>query len=369
MELLQIVPMLPPAVSGVGDYALLLARELLVGHGVRTHFLCGDPGWRGQEENVAPFPGEAVADHSVPALLAGLKNAASCQAVLLHYVGHGYEKRGCPFWLVRALEHWKHRNGDTRLIVLFHEVSGSGPVWTSGFWTAGIQTSLAQRLARLGDSLRITTEVAAKRVRAMLPAGSGKPVRVQPVFSTLGEIATPLPYHERTRQMIVFGGVGWRRAAYTRHRETLEDVCQRLRIEKVIDIGVPVGLRPNLSVPFVEAGVLPAGEASELLSRSSTGFFTYPVLHIGKSTIFAAYCAHGLLPVTFAENALPGDAGLSPAKHFLAGTSWISCDEATLTGIAASAHLWYQQHRLREHARGIHDSLLQPEPIATPASF
>ena len=357
MELLQIVPMLPPTISGVGDYALLLARELQASHSVQTRFLCGDPGWCGQEEHVAPFPSEAVEARNAAALLKALEKTSACQAVLLHYVGHGYEPRGCPFWLVQALEQWKHQAGRTRLIVLFHEVSGTGPVWTSGFWTAGLQTALAKRLARLGDSLRITTEIAAQRVRAMLPAGSGTQVRVQPVFSTMGE-PTALPaFQERDRQMIVFGGTGWRRDAYTRYLPSLQSACRHLQIERVIDIGKPISVRPALAVPYVEAGVLPAREASALMLGSVSGFFTYPVLHLGKSTIFAAYCAHGMVPSTIPENRLFGDRGLQPSLQFLISDDQRSHDENGLAKLATAAHIWYRQHRLTMHASEIYQNL------------
>ncbi len=356
-ELLQIVPMLPPAISGIGDYALLLARELQAEHGVETRFLNADPAWRGSEPFVAPFAGNAVEERSAAALLRALERASSCQTVLLHYVGHGYEKRGCPFWLVRAMEQWRLRSR-ARLIVLFHEVSGKGPIWTSGFWTESLQKSLARRLAQLADSLRITTEVTARRLRAMLPANSKIPLRVQPVFSTMGEPSTLPAFQERDRQMIVFGGGGWRRSAYSRYLSSLQQACRQLRIEKVIDIGTPIGLRPDLSVPFVEAGVLPAREASELMLKSTAGFFMYPVLHIGKSTIFAAYCAHGMIPVTIAENAVSGDEGLHFGKHFLVIPASSPIDEANLSEVAAAAHGWYQQHRLSIHAQEIAQAAL-----------
>ncbi len=157
--------------------------------------------------------------------------------------------------------------------------------------------------------------------------------------------------------MIVFGGTGWRRDAYTRHLPSLQDACRRLRVEKVIDLGVPTVVRPALPVPFVEAGALPGREASELMRRSLGGFFTYPVPHIGKSTIFAAYCAHGLVPVTFPGNHLPGDQGLRAGRHFLEadGARWP--DENGLAELAGAAHLWYQQHCLAVHASEIHADL------------
>ena len=356
MNLLQIVPMLPPSISGVGDYALLLARELAASHRVQTRFLNGNPDWRGSAESMAPFPAAAVSKRNARALLEGLKNASSCQAILLHYVGYGYARRGCPFWLARALEVWKRRTRG-RLIVLFHEVSGSGPIWTSGFWTSGVQDWLAKRLAQLADRSIVTTEIAAQRLRAMLPADAAATVGTLAVFSTLGEPIAALAYGQRQPQMVVFGSANWRQEAYTRYLPELKEACARLRIERVVDIGAPVSSRPDLSVPFVEAGVLAASEASTLMSQSRAGFFTYPIAHIGKSTIFAAYCAHGMTPVTIAANLLDGDENLRPNSHFLAGVASPAADEATLAAVASAAQLWYQQHRLEIHACRMFDAL------------
>jgi hypothetical protein len=50
MNILQIVPRLPPAIDGVGDYALNLARQLRQDFSIHTHFLVCDPNWNGKTE-------------------------------------------------------------------------------------------------------------------------------------------------------------------------------------------------------------------------------------------------------------------------------------------------------------------------------
>jgi cobalamin biosynthesis protein CbiG len=72
MELIQIVPYLPPAHEGVGGYAAALARELRERLGVESRFVTGDPA-----------PGSTV---------------------LLHYANYGYQTRGCPGAEPAALE-------------------------------------------------------------------------------------------------------------------------------------------------------------------------------------------------------------------------------------------------------------------------
>lgn len=355
MELVQIVPALPPALNGVGDYATLLAGELRAAHGVKSRFAVGDPAWRGSGGGDA----ETVRARSAGELERLLPDGAG--NVLLHYVGYGYATRGCPFWLADGLERWKRREARGRLIVLFHETYATGPVWSSAFWTSPAQQSIAKRLARLADARQMTTTVAADELRAVLREPlSG--LRIVPVFSNLGEPAGLTPLAQRRRQMIIFGSRSWRAEAYTRDLPDLCDVCRRLEIERIIDIGAPCGVDPNavkLPVPVVATGPLSAAEASARFAESFAGFFNYPVPFLAKSGIFAAYCAHRLLPVTWARNRGPNGDGLVANTHFLAAPGAAPHDN---DAIAAAAHTWYAGHRLAVHAEGIYQQMQPSAP-------
>jgi hypothetical protein len=103
MEITAIVPRLPPAVDGVGDYGLNLAQQMCQDFGIITNFVIGDANWSG-EAVIEGFTVKQVADCSRTALLELLPNLNDInQTLLLHYVGYGYAKRGCPVWLVAAL--------------------------------------------------------------------------------------------------------------------------------------------------------------------------------------------------------------------------------------------------------------------------
>lgn len=47
IKIIQIVPQLPPAINGLGDYALNLARQLRQDFAIETHFVVGDHSWTG----------------------------------------------------------------------------------------------------------------------------------------------------------------------------------------------------------------------------------------------------------------------------------------------------------------------------------
>lgn len=347
MDLIQIVPTLPPAVSGVGDYATLLARELLARHGVGTRFIVGgDPGWD-SPSTVAPFPAVAVASRSAGALRRLLDGSG---VVLLHYVPYGYAHRGCPFWLVDAVERWKRAAGSSgRLLLCFHEVYAFGPPWGSAFWAHPFQRWLAARLARAADARRMTTSVASRELRSTLGRQENLPTTIVPVFSTLGELADPPPSAARERQIVVFGSRPVREEVYT-HAAALEAFCARHDIRRLVDVGAPIsgGVRLGGGVEVHETGVLPAADALALFSRSLAGYFSYPAPYLGKSSTFAAYCAHRMVPVTFAGNVGAED-GLRAGEHYLAGTG----NDASFDAIADAAYAWYRTHRLQAQAEDV----------------
>lgn len=347
MELVQLVPALPPSFSGVGDFAVLLARELLARHGTGTRFVVGDPAWDSPAA-VPPFPAAAIPARTPDALRAALEETSG--TVLLHYVSYGYAPRGCPFWLVDALERWKQQRATPprRLLVLFHEVYASGPPWSSAFFTSPFQQWLAARLARLADARRITTTISRRELSRILGRGRDLPTTIAPVFSTLGEPADPPPLSAREPQVVVFGSRPVREAVYAR-AEALAAFCARHEIARVVDVGTPISGGVRLAgIDVQEAGALPAPEASALLTRSLAGYFNYPSPHLGKSTIFAAYCAHRMVPVTFPGNHA-SEESLRAGEHYLEGVG----ERATFDAVADAGHAWYHAHRLHVHADDI----------------
>ncbi len=367
MELVQIVTSLPPDFSGVGDFSLLLAREMLTRHGVGTRFVVGDPGWNAPDA-VAPFAAGAVAARTSEALRERLAAAIAPDAtVLLHYVGYGYAHRGCPFWLVDGLERWKRDAGPAaRLIVIFHETFASGPPWSSVFWTNPFQRRLVARLARIADARRITTTSGLHELSGTLRRGEHLPTTVAPVYSNVGEPLGLPPAGDRAWQVVVFGSRPVRAQVYA-NPAALEAFCARHDIRRVVDVGVPLPGERRLDGAEVHvAGALPAPEASALFAQSLAGYFDYNAPFLGKSSIFAAYCAHGMVPVTFPANRDAGE-GLRAGEHYLAGAD----DPAPFDAVSRAAHAWYREHRLETHARDVYQlvtspaSTLPPKPLSS----
>jgi hypothetical protein len=356
MDIISIVPRLPPATDGLGDYALRLARELQLSIGIESRFIVCDPEWSGRDE-VEGFLANRLKDRSADYLKSSLTSHQPFSAVLLHYVGYGYARRGAPVWLIDGLEKWHTGSSEARLLTMFHEIYASGPIWTSSFWLSSLQKHLAARLSRLSDACLTSRQGYADILNA-LSRNKHSSIATLPVFSNIGEPEqTPPLLKDRKRHLVIFGGRSNRLRVYENSLMMLERVCRALAIEKVIDVGPSAGLRDTQvnGIPLVQMGQQPAAEISALLSDAVAGFFDYRTAYLAKSTIFAAYSAHRLIPVSASCDAAQVD-GLEAGKHY-----WITnSQEKTLSladgqEIADNAYAWYQTHRLSEHVKMLVD--------------
>ena len=348
MEILQIVPKLPPAISGVGDYALLLARRLRAAHDIRTSFIVCDPSCEvGQD--LDGFSVDRIDTRRPDDLERRIGAPGMPATVVLHYVGYGYQKRGCPFWLVRGLESWKKRDADRRLLVMFHELYASGPCWRSSFWTSPLQRGLVKSLALLSEHCVTNQRVSRESLEGMTLRPESH-FSVLPVFSNVGEPDLPACLAGREPRMIVFGSAAWRRQAYHEQSGALVHACRELGITEVADIGPRCGDIPKLAVRCATKGSLPAELVGREMRNARAGFFTYPAPCLGKSSIFAAYAAHGLLPVTYAENSAENKDGVRPNEHYLPVSPSYRCNAQHVENVAREAHAWYEGHEMSVQA-------------------
>jgi hypothetical protein len=362
MSIIAIVPRLPPAIDGVGDYALQLATQLSQDFGVNTQFVVADPAWRGPD-GLEGGSSQAISMRAKQPLLRLMHGLTTNRLpttqpiVLLHYVPHGYARKACPVWLVAALKQWRQQSNG-RLITFFHELYALDwhRPWSSDFWLSPVQQSLAGCLSQLSDLCLTSTERYIGQIQ-QLSRGKQRDVPLLPIFSNVGEPAEVRPLAERQRTLIIFGQRHSKGGIY-KHETLLQTISSSLHIEQILDIGPRTGLAPAAigKIPIQELGELPATDISQLLSQSLAGFLTYDPRRLSKSGIFAAYCAHGLLPINSQSLASTVD-GLQPGVHY-----WAS-DRASLLNlelgqaIAHQAHTWYQQHNLKTHAQTLYQCL------------
>ena len=344
MRVLQIVPGLGHRAEGVGAHARSLAAALAEGHGIDCVLLSGSPG----DAALAP-PVRAVAARTPDALVRALGAAAggreSSLTVLLHYANYGYQTRGCPAWLATGLERWVAGAAGRRLVTIFHEVVASGPPWRSSFWLHPVQRRIAGRVARASAALTTSLTRYELLLRRL---GATAPIEVTPVFSTIGEPGEVPSASARQPWIVVFGGPGTRRRAYGPQEPALRSVCRSLGIRRIVDVGPPIaGLPPSVAgVPVDALGIVPDHEVRRALARSVAGFLPYPPPFLAKSTVFAALCCHGTVPICSWKSVRPAppDGGEPPWIH-PETVARLTPDD--LASASRRARSWYADHDLR----------------------
>jgi Glycosyl transferase 4-like domain len=355
VRLIQIVPELPPAVGGVGDYASLLAKELSR-LGIRTTFVVPERQRQAQPERPPDLP-EASPVWPRPEALAHRLDALCPDAVLVHYSGYGYAKRGAPVWLVQGLRRWKAGAPGRRLVVMFHELWAYGPPWRSSFWTHPVQRALVAALLRLADNYLTSTDLYARRLRRLAPHRS--PVAVLPVPSNIGEPGELPPFEAREPLAVVFGRPGMRARVY-RHFEAFLPALRAARIEAVLDLGPPLEGRAadEPALPVTRCGYLEPASASAMMLRARFGLLDYPLDFAAKSGIFAAYAAHGVVPLM--RGTLGGDGdSLRHELNIVHTGAPLPELQSNAPSMAAAANLWYHEHRL-EHTAACFARALDP---------
>ena len=301
-------------------------------------------GWRLNEADVRA----SSLSERLLALQAG--RAAPC-VLVLHFSGYGYASRGLCAWLLRELEGARAALGRSfKLVSVFHELYATGPPWRSAFWTRPSQARIAMRLARLSDAVWTNTSLhAAWLARQAQPAAG---VHVAPVFSNVGECGPVLNLAaDRAPVMVVFGGTSTRLRACHAARGRRVQLAE-LGIEEVVEAGPGSAAWSAGPLPARHAGLLSAPELSALLQNARFGLLDYESRHLGKSSVFAAYAAHGCCAInTNAE--LESAEGLVPQHHYhgFAAAHAARHDLQDWTHMAQEAHRWYSQHSLAEQAQ------------------
>jgi len=342
-----IVPRLPPAVDGLGDYGLCLSKEMSLKHAVDSSFIVGDPAWK-NENFSEKFNVHVVNARSAPSLFLLLPQEKDA-VVLLHYVGYGYAKRGCPFWLLKALIQWKKEHAERKLITMFHELYAFGPIWTSQFWSSPLQRMIVHRLGRLSNSF-VTSRESYADILARYTGDSRNSIPVLPVFSNIGEPEKTPDLSQRKNRIVIFGNRVAKERVYQNSLAQLSQLCRQMDIEEILDIGPLSETHPDeiAGRKIQYLGTLSSEKISELLMESRFGFINYPTGYLGKSGIFAAYSSHRMLVWSAPWKNQVTDA-VREGKHYLSSEAEYSRAE-DFQNIANNAREWYEEHRLSKHA-------------------
>jgi predicted heme/steroid binding protein len=177
------------------------------------------------------------------------------------------------------------------------------------------------------------------------------PITVQPVFSNVGEPEHLAPLSGREPSLVVFGSPSTRRralAALPPYAEALG----RQGISEILEVGAGEATpwtAIGLKVRFL--GRMEKPDLRALLERTAYGLIEYPSKYLGKSGVFAAYCAYGCVVLNVSDAADESD-GLQAGVHFvnLSRSASLTNDVRAREAMALVAKAWYEGHALSRQA-------------------
>ncbi len=341
--LIQVVPQLKPGRCGVTDHVIQLASELKCAFGIGSAFVV----LNSNERCDLPYPIIYCDQENLLESCLALSEGGP-GAVLVHVSGYGYSPDGAPTRLADALSRVRE-NGSFDIAAFFHEISATGAPWTSAFWHTHRQQRAIRKIAEQCDLMVTNMDAHAQWLERETKRRPGAPIRLLPVLSTIGEARDRTPLAKRTATMTVFGLPGTRQRAF-RELSRLAGFLNALRIDNIIDIGAGSDFPDKLhGITVRHRGELDVLEIAEGLSQSTFGYLSYTPSYLAKSSIFAAYCSHGTIPVIATPFAGELD-GLRDGVHLLSPKTVDAASASGLERCSIQAWDWYTGHRIHVHA-------------------
>lgn len=306
----------PAASGGVHDYANEIAHRT---GAARAVFECGD-------------------------LRAIGGRCQGYRSIYLQMSGYGYHDRGVPLALLAWLE--RQKAAGIRIGTFFHELYAFGPAWTSSFWLSPAQRYVAARCAAL-SAFWITNRQAS--ADWLLRWSAPRPHTVLPTPSNVGELEC-LPVRKQP-WLVVFGSPELRERVYRLAGPAMFDWAGRNGV-LIHDIGAPI-TAPDiagrlLSQAITRHGRLEPGHVSRLLADAAFGVLAYPVAYAAKSSVLAAYCAHGVCPILLSQHH-PAVDGLRIGENYVGDFETLDMKVGGWSEVASAAFEWYRPHRMQCH--------------------
>ncbi|MEQ9623765.1 hypothetical protein [Coleofasciculus chthonoplastes] len=352
MKIIQILPKQPFfSGGGVSGYALTLAEQLRKEHTILTTFLsyseldCHNniPEEIAEDDFCCFQVNRQDPEHFYSLLLALLEEGA--KAIILHYIP-GY------YYLLKPLQEIK-KQYKSKLLIMFHE--GISPKGIKGNIKDAVRSILtskddkmrgaAREFAKIADTV-LTSNAA---YQSVLKRWVDAPICIS-ISSNIGEPQYIPPLEERNRRMIVFGAAPTRKRVYQKSLDQLLTSCHNLGVEEIYDIGSgEINLPEFKEIKLHKIGEQPSEIISELMLNSWAGFIDYYPPYLSKSSIWAAYCSHGLIPVC-SNGSYSGSDGLEVNKNYCVPNDRMkNLNFIELQSIAQAAYKWYNNHSLEKN--------------------
>ena len=339
LKLAILSPAFPSAINGLGDYSNMLGLEIKRQLPATEIYYLGLP--QIEQVNLVNYFTIKTNDNSLCKSI----SENLIDVLFINYSNYGYQKKGIPVWLIKQVALLQKKG--IKIITFFHEVYASGKVWQSVFWLHQLQKKLFRSLYHLSDAAFCSNQ----RVLTIIQSETedkGEKAKNIGLFSNITEPDILIPWVERKRVAVVFGSYGRRKLVYDKIL-AINSFCKQNNIDSIIDIGCGEFNTQwqQIQVPVTPKGLLSNTEIATILRNVQFGFIDYATSLLGKSGIFAAYAAYGIVPINFSEDREQAMDGLIVSKYFFKPNGSITifnCD---------AIYKWYQSHNINNHTKTI----------------
>lgn len=353
-----ILPQLPPAHCGLGDYSMILLTEMhldpppriLVRHGAAATRVAHP------ELDVEQLPG------TQDGLVVRLRELRA-KRVFVQYVAQGFQSRGCPLWFLAALRNWRRETPDRRLVIMFQELWFDPPWWKPDWLLQKCHRAALRRLVNVVDRVFVST---ATFVRLLSGATSPEKIRLLINPATICPQELVAKPSREDGFWVLFGLQGSRLLALEGMAPWLPTLHRKGIIKRLGVVGARGKQAANdredalLASALPEEavdlhGALPAESVSSLLQQAEVGLFAKVSHGYTKSTIFMAYASHGVCIVS-PEHVGDYEPPLCWVTHPSEFSKGRSIEDVIRRG--NSLQQWYSDNASWEHVASIYKEAL-----------
>ena len=268
----------------------------------------------------------------------------SSTPIVLEFTPLSYSRYGLNCVLLTKVLLWRLKG--CRVITYFHELPFPNGMGLKKQLAVSLQQVYCLFLAAVSAHSLVNQQQGRRWLQLL--CGSHR-LSFLPTCSNVGEsdsVATPA---NRPLQVVVFGSPGKRRHAHA----LVASLGGYRRLfganVNVIDIGEPLDLPWELVSEVNVLGSLPSTEIQVHLLASRFGFFYAEPNQFSKSGVYAAYCAHGVIPIM--ANTAPGmpSCYLTPEDITTRSPRFLNPEV-----VWTSSRQWYQEFSVSASAKRIY---------------
>ncbi len=331
-----------PQNCGIGEQTEFLLGQLREKQRIEGGVLVASPQWVAEKAPVMPCSQTWT----------GLPPEGT-KVLMLQYSGYGYAKRGAPVGLALQIRRLRRERPEMRLVTMFHELFAYGSPTSSSFWLSPVQRWVTLSLAKLSDQVITNRAGSALWLENRVPIHRGR-IHASPVFSNLGEAPDAPPPSHREAHLVFFG---YQAELWDAGFIGLRRVIEALKPARITILGRSAEIPAEVfgGIPVTRTGYLGAEEVSTILRTARWGLVAYNPEYLGKSSLLAAFLAHGVVPL-LVDGHLPLSEGLERGVHLLA-VNELGSIQPDLDAISAAGQAWYRPHN-RENTAAAFAKLL-----------